>query len=276
MNIAFPALLLVILVLPGILFYYSYRKGTWRSPVSLDAIQNELAKGIFFALVIHLVTLLYIESCLEIGVSYYAIFNIITSYKIDDLTLSSVSNYPYRILLYFLSTNVIAYLAGLGLHKFVRWLKLDLRYDNLRFDNEWYYLFSGEARVFRRDEKNRKINVIWKLLEIEIDHVVLTAVVEQGGKNYLYWGILSEFYFNSVGKLDKLVLNLPQRRLLSNDDETTSGGLNPIKDVRFYSIVSDYFVLRSENIKNLNIEYHIIEEERPSRKPVNQLNLFGE
>ena len=54
MNVALPALAVLLLILPGILITYTYRKGfSWRSPIRLGSLQNELGLGIVFALSLH-------------------------------------------------------------------------------------------------------------------------------------------------------------------------------------------------------------------------------
>jgi hypothetical protein len=57
MNIAFPALLLFLLVLPGIALRYTYLKGfwSWNSPVSIQSISDEVAYSLVWAAILHVV-----------------------------------------------------------------------------------------------------------------------------------------------------------------------------------------------------------------------------
>jgi hypothetical protein len=55
MSIAFPALIVLLLLLPGILLRFSYRRGFFdRSPVTLGSVRDEIGPGIVRGLFIHL------------------------------------------------------------------------------------------------------------------------------------------------------------------------------------------------------------------------------
>src|SRR5688572_33420200 len=64
MSFAFPALLVFLLVLPGIILRYSYARGPWgwASPTSMRRVSEELAYGVTFALVLHAVWLLLVRA----------------------------------------------------------------------------------------------------------------------------------------------------------------------------------------------------------------------
>lgn len=47
MGLAFPALVVLLLLLPGVLLSYAYRRGFFRrTPVTLGPIRNEIGPGI--------------------------------------------------------------------------------------------------------------------------------------------------------------------------------------------------------------------------------------
>lgn len=55
MNIACPALIVLLLLLPEILLRFSYRRGFFgRSPMTLDPVSDKIGPGIVRDLVIHL------------------------------------------------------------------------------------------------------------------------------------------------------------------------------------------------------------------------------
>jgi hypothetical protein len=112
-------------------------------------------------------------------------------------------------------------------------------------------------------------------------------VVEQGEDSILYWGLLSYYFFDRTGTLDKIVLTDAQRRFLtpesdrepdsSDNGETDSsdeGESNPSGDMetedvdlplssdRYYSIRGEYFVIEYEGVKTLNVEYYEVREEK--------------
>jgi len=145
-------------------------------------------------------------------------------------------------------------------------------FQNSQFSNEWHYYFSGEARVF--GIKNPSRDVIKKFLSTEIDGVYLSFTIDKNSEAYLYWGLLYEYYFDKKGNLEKIVLTDVSRRKLTNDftddsDERISEDSEDIMenqflevaDTRFYPIRGEYIVFDYSEIKDLNIEYVILEEE---------------
>src|SRR4030065_1995782 len=53
MNFAFPALLVFILALPGIIFRYNYRKGTWTTPIYREQVTEEIAWSLTWTASLH-------------------------------------------------------------------------------------------------------------------------------------------------------------------------------------------------------------------------------
>ena len=106
----------------------------------------------------------------------------------------------------------------------------------------WYYLLTGAD--FAEDEAP--------------DMILISAIVEVGKEAVLYVGVLDEFYVDSEGQLDRLVLQNVARRPLSRDKPAacTSDGVAAITEpVRFYDVDGDSFVLRYSETITLNIQY---------------------
>lgn len=266
MNIAFPALFVLLLLLPGILLSYSYRRGFFqRSPVTLGPIRNEIGRGIVWALLIHPVVLSLLWS---VGVwSPDPDLLLALTGGTVEVSSETVSTQFRASLWYLVGTNLSAPVVGGLAHKIVRANRLDLRYDWLRFSNEWHYLFSGEARVFQVDQEDRTVATIKEFLDWDFSFVFVSVIVSTGEESTLYWGVLSDFYFDSAGQLEKIVLEDAQRRPLradtdaSPDDETGARERElPPASERFYPIRGEYLVLRYENIQTLNVEYKVVDE----------------
>jgi len=159
---------------------------------------------------------------------------------------------------YLIATNGAALVVGGTLHGIVRFCQLDLRWERLRFNNEWHYLFSGEAWLYETDQAT------------DIDFVFVSVVVEQGDDSILYWGLLSDYVFDRTGALDKIVLTDAQRRFLGgesdrdrepSEEETQEIDL-PLSSDRYYSIRGEYFVIEYEGVQTLNVEYYqVLDEE---------------
>ncbi|QXD16626.1 hypothetical protein GQ464_006710 [Rhodocaloribacter litoris] len=279
MNLAFPALLVFLLILPGLLLSYAYRKGfSWRSPVSFSSLPGEIARGVLLAILLHLFGILIVQKCFGKTIDYSAILVLLLGQANPESregahALRAVSEHAHSILLYFLSLSLIGgFGLGYGVHWLVRRLRLDLRWDALRFDNDWYYLFTGEVRVFDLVQQDRTPERLHALLEKErVVCVFIAAVVEQGGSAFLYWGILSDFFFDVTGKLDRIVLQSAHRRSLAQDraEESTL----PSESEAYYPIHGHYFVLPFHHIRNLNVEYYISSGEPPEGETPVEIRL---
>jgi hypothetical protein len=274
MNIAFPALVVFLLLLPGILLRYGYRRGAFRkTPISLGSFRRSVAAGVVWALAFHTISLSLLHVLADWSPDVETIL-LITSKNADQLfsrgmaeSLSLVeaagaARTEVRALFVYLVASVaIAYAVGLFLHLLVRKLHLDLRYHFLQFENEWFYLFEGEQRVIAADARNRTLrNIRTYLAEYPTAWLSASVVIEQGGKSFLYWGHLVDYYFGENGDLEKIVLEKAHRRVISKDEERSAAAPRPHDDdpqasERFYPIKGDYLVIWLDQTTNLNIDY---------------------
>ncbi|RJG11682.1 hypothetical protein [Massilia cavernae] len=105
-------------------------------------------------------------------------------------------------------------------------------------DAPWYYLLTGAD--FSNDDKP--------------DLIVVSAIVEVAKEGILYVGFLDDFYFDSEGQLDRLILQEVSRRPITLDKPAVESG--DAEDVqRFYPIDGDNFVLRYSEAITLNVQY---------------------
>lgn len=264
MNFAFPALLIVLLILPGILFRYSYARGWWgdTSPTSFRAVSEDLAYSAVFAVGLHFVGLA-IASCFGYEANFRALLALLAGNfgpggEEYERTFASVAAHPIAITAYFTSLSVSAAAGGLLAHSLVRVLGLDRRFRLLRFRNEWHYILTGEVTTFPD-------NSLWPHDPAAEVDVFLSAVVSHGKDSYLYWGLLSGWSLDSRGELDALHLRFAHRRLLEQDKSAGEGG-NTLARVfssgRYYEINGDLLVLRYSEITTVNLEYFsLIEDE---------------
>jgi len=274
MGLAFPALVVLLLLLPGVLLSYAYRRGFFRrTPVTLGPIRNEIGPGIVWALALHAIflPLLYWGFGWQPDLQFFLGLADVA----DNAEAASPLERPAVIQLfwYLVGTNAFALLAGWGVHGVIRKGRLDLRYDWLRFSNEWYYLFSGEARIFQSPQADRDVSSIRTFFDTDdLDLVYVSMVVDQGNGPVLYWGVLADYFFDADGSLEKIVLERAQRRDMSDDDESLKGGddssdseqesrKRPIEDERFYPIRGHFLIIRYQDVINLNIEYLRLPEE---------------
>lgn len=262
MNIAFPALLIIGLVLPGIVFRYTYARGSWgwTSPVSFRSMSDELAYSAIFAVGLHYAWA-SMATLLGYGVDYHSAVALLSGNFGDDRgtylrAVNSLAYHPGKIAAYFLSLCGTAAVLGRASHWWVRRLKLDLRTQVFRFKNEWAYLLSGEVLSFAETGVAART----------VAGVFLSAVVEHGEEAYVYRGIVQDWSFTSDGTLDNIRLALAHRRRLEDDkpksDAAVPGSYIP-PDERYYEIRGDLFILRYSEIKTLNLDYFALDEDSP-------------
>jgi hypothetical protein len=97
----------------------------------------------------------------------------------------------------------------------------------------------------------------------DIDGVYLSAAVDQGPESLLYRGVVTDFWFDRNGNLDRILLTLAHRRRLSEDKEMPSNGdtsSTTLPDERYYDIEGDYFLLRYSETKTINLDYFTLQE----------------
>ena len=257
MSIALPALVITLLILPGILLSYSYRKGFSRSPIRLGTLQDEIGRGVLWAIPVNVIAFTLVDMLPLADIDLYAVLWLLTGFEgadeYDRLNfVNAVVSYPVQILMYLFSVNLFGMLSGYGLHRLVRYFRLDLKYMPLRFQNEWHYLFSGEARFFDVQSNDISRQSVREGLK-EIDFTFVTMAVELGRDLYLYRGILTDYYFERGGHLDKIVIAAPQRLRVSTGDLAE---LDSPPDTMFETIEGDFFVIKYNMVKNLNIYYY--------------------
>jgi hypothetical protein len=257
MSFAFPALLVFLLVLPGIILRYSYARGPWgwASPTSLRRVSEELAYGVAFALVLHVAWLVLVRR-LGFEPDVDSMFLLLVgnfgerSEHLERVRSSVAGHYP-GVAAYLVSLYAAAGVAGNLGHRAVRRLKLDHLTKTFRFDNYWYYMLTGEVLDFRENAGEGR----------SVDGVYFSAVVDHASGSYLYRGIVSDFTFDRDGALDTVVLTDAHRRKLVDDREEREppphiGPSEP--DERYYEIRGDFLVLRSAEIRTVNLDYFAV------------------
>ncbi|MFM9089293.1 MAG: hypothetical protein ACKOPT_14365 [Cyanobium sp.] len=269
MNFAFPALLIFLLALPGILLRMGYRKGVngaWKNPFVIQSLGDEIAWSSIFAGVLHI---LWVRGWNHFKgpVDFASAMSLLvaTNGGLVKDAIEKTSRGAGDVVLYFSTLVVFAYSVGVGAHWLVRSRGLDHRFKMLRFDNPWFYCLSGEFISSLPPESWIQWRPLWwpSGNKEQADVVRVSAVVKHGSDAYIYIGRLVDFEFDRNGQLDRIVLSETSRRQLSMDRDQRDryGNANPVThDKRFYEIESRYFVIRYADISTLNITYHLLLE----------------
>jgi hypothetical protein len=145
-----------------------------------------------------------------------------------DTVVASITDYPLPILVYFLATLAIAIFLG--------------KLSEKRFDgflstcglSPSYQSTIGEWKEFFHPKEN--------------SGALVTAVVDMGGKAYLFAGVLVRIRFNpKTYELDRLLLEDVYKRPLA----AATGESKP----EFEEVSGNQFILRYAEIKTINVIY---------------------
>ena len=259
MNFAFPALLVFLLALPGIVFRYNYARGgwTWTSPTSLRRLSDEFAFGLILSIFIH-ASALSIVAALGFSPDIRAVILFLTGHfgkddRFLDDSVAAIGDHYVAVSAYFLSVYAFAAVAGYVAHQIVRKCKLDLSHRFFRFDNYWYYMLTGEVALFAENRADNEASETAKP-----SGVYLSAVVTHGSASYLYRGIVVDWTFDAEGRLDTVAITDARRRDLGQDWRADNGWPEGV-DPRYYDIVGDALILRCSEIQTINIDFFWIE-----------------
>lgn len=154
---------------------------------------------------------------------------------------SSITDNIDKVFFYFFTSTLLSCAISYIVRNVIRFYKIDRKSKTLRYDNNWYYIFSGEVLDIKQYNKSLEItssNVKQRVVD------VLTKV----GDNYtLYRGNLIDFQLNSSNSVDYVVLSSPSKRLIT--------------DKFFRDINSNYFIIPYTEVLNINIRYFEVGED---------------
>lgn len=252
MNIALGALILFLLLLPGIVLRIAYLDGPFSKRNIQSSIVDELILSLTPALVLQGGGFLFAEHCLDLDINLEAIYQLIVGSTVKDYRpdFSLIEGSIIRLVPYTLILSTIAVALGKFFRWFVKLTRFDIRFPSLRFYNEWYYLFSGRIKDFPKYEGSSKGIT---------DYPFLNVVVEYKEGTYIYRGILEHFILSKDG-LDRIYLSNVYRRKLEGDKTPSPKPETLDQDSRYYFIPGEFFVIPFNQIKNLNVEYFRIEK----------------
>lgn len=251
MEFAVSAVVLIVLLLPGFILQTAYTRGFWRwnSPTSARSLTEQIPVGVVLASVLHG---LWTSLCALMGrpIDFSAVMMLLLGsygpYNIYfDRVISGLTRSPSRVFAYFSTLYLASAFLGYLFHWLVRRYALDRKSYFLRFNNPWFYLLTGEITEFGEVEEDYG----------EISAVYLTTIVHHTGKDYLYRGVVNDFFFDKAGNLDRVLLTLAVRRDLSDDREPDVEFSPDELDERYYDIEGDYLVLRYSEMSTLNVDY---------------------
>ncbi|KYG79248.1 hypothetical protein AWW67_12775 [Roseivirga seohaensis] len=285
MNIAFSTILFFLFIVPGLAFRRFYYTGEFSKEYFKSSSAEVFVMGIIPSLLLHWLGLHLINWLTPTSLNFLfteiSIPSLTVNFQLIGIILTGKGNDQYLLsglkeiglnLDYIISYNLILTLLGVVLgflcKVIVRKLKLDRSIKILRFQNEWHYVLTSEVLDFPRVKTTSPYNKNGKVLSaVYID--ALVDVSEKDGA-MLYSGILEDYRLSKDGGLDVLYLTNAYRRSLQADpaeninsddqDQKELDSERPDKALYYY-MPEHYFILKYEEIKNLNIYYDFKETE---------------
>lgn len=252
MNLALPALLVFVLLLPGLVFRSRFKR-VERTSIDYSPFGEVVTQAMLWAAALHTLWLAGAYVLLDQRLNFQLLLGLmVTSPAMQAEAVQGAAARDGRIAAYFGSLLAFAYVAPLLLRAAIVHWRLDRSGSRLarffRFTGApWYYLLTGADFATQQDEP---------------DLIYATAVVDAAGTAMLYRGVVDDFVVGADGQLDRLVLQNAMRRLLASD-RRLPGAVAPRDSwrymapgtERFYPIDGDFLVLRYSEMVTLNVEY---------------------
>lgn len=220
MNVAFGTLIILILLTPGFICRYAFLKG----PYSRKNYKPSFTDDIFWSVIPAFVLQLSFFGVLKL-VDYP--FSLKTLYYLiigsDKVSFEQLNGGAIPFLIHSIVLMALAFAIGTLARWTVIKFNLDLKYNILKVNNEWYYLFSG------------------KLANDKVEAIQLDALVKSDKGTTLYSGILEDYFLNAEGGIDRIYL------------------IEVSRDMK-YKMPGDYFVIFGKEILNMNLTYYRLNE----------------
>jgi hypothetical protein len=243
MNVALPALIVFLLVLPGFIFRSRFKRAE-RTSLDYSPFGQVAVEAVMWAGFAHLVWLAGACWLFGRGLEPVVLMRLLSS---DPAGQAKATDAVARDFAwagaYFVTLIAASYVIPKLLRAVISAYRLDRAAAPLsalfRFHQApWYYLLTGAD--FRKED--------------EPDFIVVSGIVAIAGEAFLYVGILDEFFVATDGQLDRLVLRGVARRPLASDKPAASSTTDT-QARRFYEVDGDYFVLRYSEAITLNVQY---------------------
>lgn len=248
MNIALSAIIIFILLSPGVAFRIAYLKS--------DSLQFTLDTSILGEFLFIIVPTLFFNAIyfiiIEVSASLLNFdFRLDQLYYImsgasDDIEFDLLERNIIYFVLYVLLSTLFAGVMGRVSQLFVIKKNLDESFPSLRVANHWDYLFTGRIKGHQ----------FANLVKMKDSFVKIDALVSTENEDILYSGILDKFFLSKEQGLEKIYLIEVYRKKFSPEEPSAL-----IVDEN-YHMIGDYLVIPYSSIKNINVTYYLFEEEK--------------
>ena len=232
MNLAISSLVIFILVPPAILARRVYFTRELSKKFTDKNTIQEIFSSIFLAGLLHFIWINVVE-CVDKEVDFEIIFKILFNPSSLNDYYSITSNVR-SIFWYFISLSLVAMSISWLFRNTVRYFALDRSINFLRYDNNWYYLFTGEVLDIKKYNSDKEVN------SKPVNQRVVDVLAKSNNKEVFYRGNLIDFQLDKNNTVEYIVLSYPTKKAKGEDRK---------------QIPSDYFIIPYEEILNINLMY---------------------
>jgi len=268
MNIALGALLILLLLFPGIVFRISYLNVPYGRKTFTLNFTDELLFSFIPAFILQFIGY-YVVSIGPTSANLGLIYRLLISDKPDATLYAGIQQSFLPFSLYCFVMYFVAFVAGWLSRRFVHATKLHQTSDLFRFNNDWYALLSGEI-IEQKKHKNPEMDLQVK----DIYYVLANILVDTKNESYMYTGILTDFILSKDEGLDRIYLTGTRCRKFNGDTkmpakeeefpkiEEVSNQIEKVSDPpsenhSLIRSIDNYFMIPYREIKNMNITYFI-------------------
>jgi hypothetical protein len=262
-------LLVLMIVIPGLLFKRFYFLGEFSKQFST---KDSVYKSVFYSIIPGiLIQLLAYIIYISARVPDFSNEDIICVFKeflsSQDSYSNTTKDFIQKGLLYFAIHQInVFFLAGVSGYTFyllIRLTKLDVRAKILRFKNQWYYIFSGEFKSFKKIERAHILLSNLEEIKLPSDNEYQffppkADVLIKGDSAIpqLYSGFIIDYDLNSdnINDLDKLYLFKAYRYREKRRGDIKKG-YQILGSRTKIPITGDVFILKAKDIISLNLTF---------------------
>ncbi|OCB77337.1 hypothetical protein [Flavobacterium crassostreae] len=260
------------IVIPGIIFRRFFFYGEFSKQFNTkDPVLHSVFFSIIPGIVIQIITFISYNLSIGFDASYLDVFTIFRDITSDGTngtqkaTKNFINNELVGFFWYSIGVFVFASFSGWFCSRLIRTLKWDKKYKLFRYNNQWYYIFSGEVLNMKKFEdahhvsfksnKGQEQDTLMTYADI------LVSVSEQNDRKELYTGYVVDYDLKSddITQLDKIYL-IDTHRYKKKEKNIYKKGVEskevePKQSRNRLKVPGDIFVLNAKNIVNLNLTY---------------------
>ncbi len=230
MNIAIVSLAIFLIVSPAIIARRTYFTKEFSKSFTNKNTLQEIFSAIFLAGVLHSIWISVVELIgykIDFDILFKLLFNPNAIIDYGNITINI-----YKIILYFISLTVVSAIFSYLFRNLVRVKKWDRTTNFLRYDNNWYYLFSGEVLDIKKYSDD-------KISSDDIDIRLVDVLAKSNDNEVIYRGILIDYQLDKNNSVEYIVLSNPEKK----------------QNGKTKLISSNYFVIPYSEILNINLKY---------------------